>query len=987
MGFPTRYHWYAGGSVGSDRRDREAEVAGSAVAGFYHDLKQPASGILGFALEGYAGRISGANDGGMRALLTVRAIRFALGEDFSFKDGTHDFMLRYEDPILRGGFFRTGSMMRFEWLPGRHNSYNIGLTFPLFQPWAGKTRPFRHTYPVPPKVSVARNVPTPLVGHALAASRADAALGRAQAAALRFDNLTTALPDVGSPEKFAQRLSIAKRVMQIRDSDFPDGHIYTAEVSYYHRQLGVAFAAALGSETVTAATDSVTAQAREILLDKVLIPFDRRFGWFRSEDGLQALVDRSKEEFTAWAVRSPLVGGSSRADVIATYGKITEIVKATFSSEHERWNDSRLIWMPLQLGLRPEDHATQSQIDALIERLTESEFAEGNSVYYLPSERFTRGIIRTLSRTQDYHVLWIHDIKGGPSADDPDSVSARLVIDGYLATLTNAVNHYGTTGRIPTYLIFLDQWYYELQHGRFWLELLEDPLHKELSFGPHATGIEQRTKAAVQKLRAAVAASPELQAAAARNGQDWLRNLISVHINITNPGDPSFAGRLYPRDLTLAMSDDWMRDHRKVVFYDITEDDPGRGAAILTGEGVGRQYEEGAWEDRSLEIHGPAILALKGFARTLLRRQGFRPDQIPPPLRARPLPADYAAKVDSLIKIGWVGRVLPANAETGYEDKRASVAKAALYTLMPAGSRIVVPDSQWSSFLWGSMLAGAALRGCQVFVIGPGLDNAPYGRDSWPMFALQFDVFSALIQVGTILHQEIATAGGALHVGLYQGEVGTRDFDARIRELSAGVKRNQFLRESFPFAPALFDLVEDPDRMLKAIGASPQPDSQGDTVVRPKLHLKSQLYVSRDFVEHVLPLPAWRDIILASLRARLRQLDAPADTDSVTLAHRPNSFALLKPLAPALTARTPTERDWQVVYLSLGSQNQDDRSLMGNGELLTVVSGEAVLAGLTDYVYLVARATWLDTQADLDRELPPVSPFKRQLARWLRRLI
>ena len=53
----------------------------------------------------------------------------------------HDFILRFEDPILRGGFFRTGSQMRFEWLPGRHHSYYFGLTVPLFQPWAGKTRP------------------------------------------------------------------------------------------------------------------------------------------------------------------------------------------------------------------------------------------------------------------------------------------------------------------------------------------------------------------------------------------------------------------------------------------------------------------------------------------------------------------------------------------------------------------------------------------------------------------------------------------------------------------------------------------------------------------------------------------------------------------------------------------------------------------------------------------------------------------------------
>jgi hypothetical protein len=110
-------------------------------------------------------------------------------------------------------------------------------------------------------------------------------------------------------------------------------------------------------------------------------------------------------------------------------------------------------------------------------------------------------------------------------------------------------------------------------------------------------------------------------------------------------------------------------------------------------------------------------------------------------------------------------------------------------------------------------------------------------------------------------------------------------------------------------------------------------------------------------------------------------------TDSASFANRPNSFAQLAPIAPFLRARSPAQADAQAIYLSLGSQNQDDRSLMENGEVLAVISGDAALAGIADYVYLVARATWLDTQADLDREQPPVSKFKHDMARWLRRLI
>ena len=83
-------------------------------------------------------------------------------------------------------------------------------------------------------------------------------------------------------------------------------------------------------------------------------------------------------------------------------------------------------------------------------------FTRGNSVTYLANERFAGELIRTIRLARDYHVLWIHDIKGGPSADEPDTVSARLVLDAYLPALTRAVRAFDQTGKIPTFLIFLE---------------------------------------------------------------------------------------------------------------------------------------------------------------------------------------------------------------------------------------------------------------------------------------------------------------------------------------------------------------------------------------------------------------------------------------------------------------------------------------------------------------------------------------------------
>ena len=47
-----------------------------------------------------------------------------------------------------------------------------------------------------------------------------------------------------------------------------------------------------------------------------------------------------------------------------------------------------------------------------------------------------------------------------------------------------------------------------------------------------------------------------------------------------------------------------VRDHRKIVFYDLTELDPGRGAALFGGVGVGEQYASPTWEDRAVRLAG-----------------------------------------------------------------------------------------------------------------------------------------------------------------------------------------------------------------------------------------------------------------------------------------------------------------------------------------------------------------------------------------------
>jgi hypothetical protein len=179
------------------------------------------------------------------------------------------------------------------------------------------------------------------------------------------------------------------------------------------------------------------------------------------------------------------------------------------------------------------------------------------------------------------------------------------------------------------------------------------------------------------------------------------------------------------------MPDAWMRDHRKIVFYDISEEDPYRGEAIFTGAGVGEHYANLSWEDRSLLVRGPAVLGLKAAAREILLKQGISNGRIPAVLQPRPRAPDYDARVaQSASSNPRSLRAMQLHNGTGFDAKHVNVAKAVLYTLMPAGSVIKIPDSLWNGTFWGSALLGCAAWRARLVIArrSPAFPPAPSAR-------------------------------------------------------------------------------------------------------------------------------------------------------------------------------------------------------------------------------------------------------------------
>ena len=105
----------------------------------------------------------------------------------------------------------------------------------------------------------------------------------------------------------------------------------------------------------------------------------------------------------------------------------------------------------------------------------------------------------------------------------------------------------------------------------------------------------------------------------------------------------------------------------------------------------------------------------------------------------------------------------------------------------------------------------------------------------------------------------------------------------------------------------------------------------------------------------------------------------------------PTADADLRPLfAPYLEAfrDLPADvRERAVLYMTVGSLNKDARGMMTDGESLQVTAGPWAIWAISDMWMLTGSTTWLESQDELDRLLPPYKQWQRRAARWVRKVI
>lgn len=950
-------------------------------------IGSPVTGMLGLGVDGYVGGHASAMDAGGRAYLTIPSLLIGAGVDYNARSDESDFMLKLDVPMRRKGIVGAGSAVTFRWLPHREQTFSVGLNIPIGDGNAGCTRP-QSDY-----VKMDKRRPERLEADGMGAvdSTFAESLRSLRVRATWVARLTQPFSDydgADATKAMAPRITELRAHMEKIDAGFPKGHTVNEEIRVYHETLDRVFSIAESGKAVapgesTPAGKRIAAQAKLCLLDNVIFPYNALLGQLKKVDRLSGMIAVAQANFARGILSGENFEDARARRVLFAFQSLCDIMDENQVELRERWANSRHVWLPLQYGLTPEQHDTQEELDAIIARATGEEFTRGNRVWYIMNEEFQHEMVRSVRRAEDYHVLWIHDVAGENDQGDPDAISYELV-RSYLLALTERVRAYHTTGKLPTYMILLDQFCLEKNNSRLWVELLEDPLRHTLHLSGKFDEWEHEIKRLQDDLHKAVDESLMLQVEKNQYGDKWLYNRIRVQVNITNPADFSFYSMKIVGKVPVA--DNNMRDHRKIVFYDVSEDDPYRGMAMFTGVGIGEHYAGAAWEDRALMLQGPAALATKNAARFLFKTQGFTDGEIPWPLRARPKAKTYddaiAGEMATRSDYSVRSRVVELHNETGFSPKPLNVAKCVLYSLMPPGSVIKVPDSLWQSYIYASLIAGSSLRGCRSLVIAPALNAAPSAG------ALQMGrangLMKRLVVFGNAMDDYMEREGGILKVGLYAPRQGTNDIAGRFRQGMDG--REPWMTRVYHLNAAMDSVANHAGRYLDEIGYKPPASSPADSLEIPKLHLKANLFASSQVWDGLMTDPGWGDVLKLYIQYLGRQHEEGGDTAEHSVQEVPEALArkVSDVVNSYYDSLTPEQRSAMISFFTIGSANMDYRSEVMNGEVMVTIGGASGLVGAMDFMLLAGLCEWPKTPEEVDRLLPPPGWFTRKLSAFIK---
>jgi hypothetical protein len=217
--------------------------------------------------------------------------------------------------------------------------------------------------------------------------------------------------------------------------------------------------------------------------------------------------------------------------------------------------------------------------------------------------------------------------------------------------------------------------------------------------------------------------------------------------------------------------------------------------------------------------------------------------------------------------------------------------------------------------------------------------------------------------------REVERAGGRLRVGLYNEDVPVDDLRKRISIFIEGTRRDLFIGEIFRLDASVTEVL----RQI-AEGYTDVPLVALRLRSHPRLHLKNQLFGTKEAFE-IVSLPEWLPVLGTHMEIRRRQLNGE-ETEGLTpalLSVRRDSAALtlVEAHRDFLRRREPGSENRVIWTWTIGSMNQDHRSLALDGEALVAVGGESTIISFIDFMFILAIVEWPESRIDFDSLFPP----------------
>ena len=151
------------------------------------------------------------------------------------------------------------------------------------------------------------------------------------------------------------------------------------------------------------------------------------------------------------------------------------------------------------------------------------------------------------------------------------------------------------------------------------------------------------------------------------------------------------------------------------------------------------------------------------------------------------------------------------------------------------------------------------------------------------------------------------------------------------------------------------------------------------------MHRKTQLLITRDALAAIVRDKRTQDVIANQARFFAKQGIifereelARAGIDLAAMFHP--YLDVVRDLPAGLREKT-------VTYMTVGSLNKDARGMMTDGEVLQVTAGPWAMWAVADMWILTGSTTWIESQEELDRLLPPYKQWQRRMGRWVRKVI